>query len=135
VSDFGLAKATEASMSQSLSTSGVVVGTYRYISPEQTDPRMKVDGRADIYSLGVVLYEMLTGRLPFEGESAAQLIRGHVLEPPEPPSNIVPTLPLAVESVVLKALKKEPDERFSTAGQMARALKEAIEQGRIVPGV
>ncbi len=135
VTDFGLARARERSFRSGLSSTGVVVGTFRYMPPEQAEPKLgQIGPWSDVYSLGVVLYQMLTGRLPFEGESVAQLIYQHVHEPPEPPSNINIDIPSSVESVVLKALQKRPEERFQSAREMAAALRAAVEQGKVVPG-
>jgi len=136
VTDFGLARARERSFQSGLSSTGVVVGTFRYMPPEQAEPKLgKIGPWSDVYSLGVVLYQMLTGRLPFAGRSAAQLIYQHVNEPPEPPSNININIDQGVESVVLKALQKRPQERFQSAEEMAAALRAAVEQGKVVPGV
>ena len=134
VSDFGLAKATQSSFQASLSSSNVVVGTFRYMPPEQANRKLgEIGPRSDVYSLGVVLYEMLTGRVPFESDSVGQLIYEHTTEPPEPPSNININLSRAVESVVLKALQKKPTDRFPSALVMAQALRAAVEEVIAVP--
>jgi serine/threonine protein kinase len=122
LSDFGLAKILESTTR--LTASGASLGTPAYISPEQAMGG-EVDIRTDVYSLGVVLYEMLTGRTPFLGDSLAVALK-HVRESPPPPRLINPALPKPVEQVILMALAKNPDERFATAGALARALKQAI---------
>ena len=132
VTDFGLAKSRENSFQASLSSSNVVVGTFRYMPPEQANRKLgDVGPRSDIYSLGVVLYEMLTGRVPFDSKSVGQLIYDHTTEPPEPPSNINIGLSHAVESVVLKALAKKPEDRFASVTEMAVALRNAVEKGTV----
>jgi WD40 repeat protein/predicted Ser/Thr protein kinase len=136
VSDFGLAKTRENSFQASLSSSNIVVGTFRYMPPEQANPKLgPVGPQSDIYSPGVVLYEMLTGRVPFDGKSVGQLIYQHTIEEPELPSNININLSRAVESVVLKALQKKPEDRYVSAQAMALALRAAVERGTIQPGV
>lgn len=127
VSDFGLAKSRENSFQASLSSSSVVVGTFRYMPPEQANPKLGAIGPAsDVYSLGVVLYEMLTGRVPFESKSVGQLIYQHTSEDPEPPSHININLTRSVESVVLKALAKHSEARYPSAGALYQAMCTAV---------
>ncbi|MCB0158896.1 MAG: protein kinase [Caldilineaceae bacterium] len=134
VTDFGLARATESSFQASLSSSNVVVGTFRYMPPEQANRKLgEIGPRSDIYSLGVVLYEMLTGRAPFDSDSVGELIYLHTSEAPEPPSNLNVGLSLLVEKVVLRALAKAPVQRYASAGDMAEALAAACE-GRDLVG-
>ena len=139
VLDFGLAKLTEkrseppdpeAETRALVKTSpGLVVGTISYMSPEQARGA-PVDARTDIWSLGVVLYEMLTGRLPFEGETASDRLASILKTEAAPPSNLTPEIPAELERIVLKALRKERGERYQTAKDLAvdlRQLKRRLE--------
>jgi formylglycine-generating enzyme required for sulfatase activity/tRNA A-37 threonylcarbamoyl transferase component Bud32 len=122
LTDFGLAKMLEGN--QRLTRTGAGVGTPEYMSPEQAQGQT-IDGRADLYSLGVMLYEMLTGYLPFESESGIAVAMKHVTDPVTPPSSYQPDLLPAVEQVILKALEKDPDHRYPTAESMIAALTRA----------
>ncbi len=127
LTDFGLAKIVGGS--QHLTASGVGVGTPAYMAPEQGQGR-PVDARADIYSLGIVLYEMLTGRVPYEAETPLAVVLKHVTEPLPLPRLVNPEIPEPVELVILKALAKDPDDRYQSAGEMAEALRHAVEETR-----
>lgn len=122
LSDFGLARMMEAS--QQITASGVGMGTPAYMSPEQ-GMADRVDHRSDVYSLGVMLYEMLTGRVPYEAETPMAVVLKHIQDPLPLPRDVNPEIPKAVERVVLKAMAKSPDDRFQQAGQLARSLQEA----------
>src|SRR5437588_7210708 len=124
LSDFGIAKALVGSQGLSRQASGV--GTPEYMSPEQCQGG-PVDGRADIYALGVMLFESLTGRLPFMGDNYPALAHSHIYETPPHPSAINPTLDPAVSRVILKALIKNPAQRYRQASDMAEALERAIQ--------
>jgi serine/threonine-protein kinase len=100
------------------------------MSPEQCQGGV-VDGRADIYALGVMLFEALTGRLPFQGDNYPALAHSHIYERPPRPSFINPTIPLTVEHVILKALMKDPQLRYQKANEMAEALQQARIQSSI----
>jgi basic membrane lipoprotein Med (substrate-binding protein (PBP1-ABC) superfamily)/ABC-type phosphate/phosphonate transport system substrate-binding protein len=129
LTDFGLAKMIEGS--QQLTASGVGVGTPAYMAPEQGQGQ-RVDGRADIYSLGIVLYEMLTGCVPYEAETPLAVVLKHVTEPLRMPRLVNPNIPEAVELVILKALAKEPDDRYQTVGELATALRNAVEDAQLL---
>jgi serine/threonine-protein kinase len=122
LTDFGLAKMLEGN--QRLTRTGTGVGTPEYMSPEQAQGQ-PTDGRADLYSLGAMLYEMFTGRLPFESDSGIAVAMKHVNDPVMPPREYRPDLPPAVENVILTALEKDPDRRYATAEAMLTALTRA----------
>ncbi|MDQ4125693.1 MAG: protein kinase [Actinomycetota bacterium] len=119
VADFGIAKAAYAS--GDITTTGSILGTVTYISPEQAAGR-EPDARSDVYSTGVVLYELLAGRPPFQGETDVATAMMHLKEAPTPLRALKPHVPRDLEATVAKALAKEPDERWSSAEDMRRAL-------------
>jgi serine/threonine-protein kinase len=121
--DFGLSKVVAE---PGLGQSGVVLGTVYYCSPEQVKGSTNLDSRSDIYSLGVVLYEALTGRRPFESETAFNIMMDHVDTPPVPPSDLNPAIPHVLNDIVLKAMAKRPEDRFQSAGEFHRALDIAL---------
>ncbi len=121
--DFGLTK--EAASGPGVTASGQLVGTLDYLAPEQIRGD-EVDRRADVYALGCVLYELLTGRPPFGGRSEAQTLWGHMQEEAPPPSSLRPGLPTELDAVVLRSLAKEPDARYATAGGLAGAARSAL---------
>jgi hypothetical protein len=123
LSDFGLAKMVEGSVQ--LTGSGVGVGTPAYMAPEQGQG-LGVDQRADVYSLGIVLYEMVTGRVPFEAETPMAIVVKHITEPLPLPRTVNPDLPESVERIILKALAKNPEDRYESAGKMAAAFRKEV---------
>jgi serine/threonine protein kinase len=129
VLDFGVAKLKEHSTTGGLdiTRAGALVGTPRYMSPEQCADQ-KVDARSDVYSLGVMLYEMLTGRAPFDATSAMALALKHIKESPPPLEELRPDVPAALSRLVTWALAKDPAERPQTAAEFSRALHAAGEQ-------
>ena len=108
--------------------SGMVAGNPRYISPEQVKGDRHLDQRSDLYSLGVVLYEMLCGRPPFESRSQFELMMAHVNQAPAPPSSVQAKVPQSLDAVVLKALAKDPADRYSSAAAFADALAELAQE-------
>jgi beta-lactam-binding protein with PASTA domain/predicted Ser/Thr protein kinase len=127
VTDFGIARAEAGS---TMTQTGTILGTAYYLSPEQAQG-LPLDGRSDIYSLAVVLYEMLTGRRPFEGDSPVSIAYKHVREQPRPPSNFRGDIPRPMEAIVLNGLAKRPEDRYSSAALMRRDL-EAFMSGKEV---
>ncbi len=124
VMDFGVAKAvTEASGRQQLTTAGVALGTPAYMAPEQATADPQLDGRVDIYALGVVGYEMLTGHPPFHGLNPQQTLAAHVTQAPAPVGERRPGLSPAVESVIMKCLAKRPADRYQTADELVAVLE------------
>ncbi|MCB8982885.1 MAG: protein kinase [Ardenticatenaceae bacterium] len=121
VTDFGLAKLLQGGIE---TQSGTFMGTLPYMSPEQALAK-EVDGRSDIYSLGVVLYQMATGKLPFDIQTPTDAVLKHLNEVPLPPRQLQPGLPAALEAVITKALAKEPADRYQTGEAMAHALRSA----------
>ena len=129
--DFGLAKMLASS--QNLTASGAVLGTPAYMAPEQWRGET-VDRRADNYALGVMLYEMVVGRVPFESDTPYTLMYKHLNDPPPPPRDRLPDLPEDIEEVILRGLAKAPDDRFPTAGALARTFGAALNVAGVAEG-
>jgi len=129
LTDFGLAKM--AGVSARITGSGVGIGTPAYMSPEQGQG-LEVDRRSDVYSLGVILYEMLTGRTPYEADSPLSVMVQHITKPLPSPREANPAIPVAVERVIIKALVKDPAYRYARAGDLAVALQDAVSKSKEV---
>src|SRR5689334_5454072 len=124
--DFGIAKLTGGSaMGSHRTRTGIVMGTPAYMSPEQCEGRDTVDHRTDVYALGIVLYEMLTGRVPFIGEGYGEILVQHLTQRPRPLSQFRMLQP-HVEQVVLKALEKRPDMRYPRMDEFMRAMSDPV---------
>lgn len=121
LADFGIAKLLEGS-DQDLTSAGQVIGTAAYMAPEQAAGEL-VDARTDLYAVGVLLYELLTGQVPFGASPRSVVLARQAFEPPPAPRSINPGLPATVELLLLRALAKRPDERYQSAGDMAADLK------------
>src|SRR5881296_2057732 len=122
VADFGIARAIVAAGPEKLTDTGLAVGTPGYMSPEQATAHVQIDGRADTYALGCVLYEMLAGHPPFLGTTAQEVLARHTLDPVPPLRTIRREVPPAVEHAVFKALAKSPADRFPSAAAFSEAL-------------
>jgi len=128
--DFGVAVDRAVATPQATET---IVGTAYYVSPEQIQRPTEVDHRADIYALGVVLFQLTTGRLPFPGADVDDVLTAHVRRPPPRPRSIRPDIPEQLESIILRCLEKDPDRRFQSAGSIHRRLgliSEIVESDR-----
>src|SRR6266498_1654717 len=133
VMDFGIAKAAAATTTTMLNSAGQLLGTAPYLSPEQAQGR-PVDGRSDLYALGCVLYELLTGTPPFRGHSPLAVVAQQVSEPPEPPSHRNSEVGAELDAVVLTALAKQPSQRYQTAEAMGQDLARMVrDRGGPVP--
>src|SRR5438094_1256888 len=113
VTDFGIARAGASQMTEE----GAIIGTAQYLSPEQARGS-PVDQRSDVYSVGIVLYEMLTGKVPFTGDTPLEIAMKHLSEVPVPPSEVRDDIPDDLDMVVLRALAKDPEDRYQTASEM-----------------
>ncbi|MFN2594769.1 MAG: Stk1 family PASTA domain-containing Ser/Thr kinase, partial [Actinomycetota bacterium] len=130
VTDFGIARALGTDSEQTMTQTGMVIGTAAYLSPEQAQGA-PVDERSDVYALGVVLYEMLAGRPPFQGDTPLAVAYKHVRETAEPPSSLNSVVPAALDAVTMKALAKNRDNRYSSAGEMNDDLQRFLSGGRV----
>src|SRR5918995_1715802 len=126
VTDFGIARAGASDMT----ATGSIMGTAQYLSPEQAQGH-PVDARADLYSIGVVLYELLTGVVPFDAETPVTVALKQVSESPVPPIQRNPAIPPALDAVVMRALRKDPDARFQDADEFIAALEAALAGGYV----
>ncbi|HEX3327454.1 MAG TPA: Stk1 family PASTA domain-containing Ser/Thr kinase [Actinomycetota bacterium] len=122
VTDFGIARAARGDNEQTMTQTGMVIGTAAYLSPEQAQGE-PVDGRSDLYSLGVVLYEMLSGHAPFAGDTPLAIAYKHVREFAAPPSSINPDVPKELDAIVMKALAKNPENRYQNAVEFEQDLQ------------
>jgi serine/threonine-protein kinase len=126
VTDFGIARAGTSQMTEA----GSIVGTAQYLSPEQARGG-EVDPRSDLYSLGVVLYELLTGKTPFDGETPVEIAMKHLSTTPKPPSKLRPDVPRELDMVVMRALAKNPDDRYQSADEMEADLERVARGARV----
>ncbi len=130
LTDFGLARMVQAG--ESTLSKDMMLGTPQYISPEQAQGIRDLGPATDIYSLGIVLYQLLVGRVPFSADTPYAIIHDHIYKPLPLPSEVNPSIPPAVERVLLKTLAKEPADRFQSATDMAQALQQSIQDNPVV---
>ncbi len=136
VTDFGVAKAiSDAQAGPKLTTAGVSIGTPTYMSPEQAAGETAIDHRADIYSLGVLAYEALAGRPPFDGPTAQAIMASHVTEPPPPIAERRPELPASLAATVMRCLEKRPENRWQSADDLLAEFEALATPGRGVASV
>jgi eukaryotic-like serine/threonine-protein kinase len=125
--DFGIAKLRNAASGPGKSSAGLIVGTPEYMAPEQCDDGT-IDARTDVYALGVIAYELFTGRLPFQGRTVTQLLLAHLQQRPPPPSQVAPGIDPELERLILKALEKDPAARHAGMTELGAALR-AVQDG------
>jgi eukaryotic-like serine/threonine-protein kinase len=133
VVDFGIARVTDdAGISTGKTQTGMVMGTPAYMSPEQgSGASNKIDGRSDIYSLGVMMFQLASGRLPFPGSNFGEVLIGHLQVPPPQPRSLNPQIPEAYEAVILKCLQKKQEDRYASMKELKHAIEACMDQLRI----
>ena len=122
LTDFGIASVYKDINAERLTTTGMTLGTVQYYAPEQAQGEI-VSPAADVYALGIVMYEMLTGRTPFDGDTPVAVAMQHIQDAPVPPSQLNPNIPPALEEIILRCLEKIPEMRFRDGSSLARALE------------
>src|SRR6202011_3074988 len=122
LTDFGIASVYKDINVERLTTTGMTLGTVQYYAPEQAQGEI-VSPAADVYALGIVMYEMLTGRPPFDGDSLVAVAMQHIQDAPAPPSQFNPSIPAALEEIIMRCLEKIPEMRFRDGNSLARALE------------
>ena len=131
LSDFGIVKLAQETVTF---TGDSIVGTPAYMSPEQVHGNKAIDGRSDIYTLGLILFEMLTGEMPFRADTPAKIMMAHVLNPAPRILEVRPDLPQNCEAIISKALAKEPEDRYQTGAELAEAVHKTAESGQPAGG-
>jgi eukaryotic-like serine/threonine-protein kinase len=121
IMDFGISRSFEVKAGEGITSTGVVMGTPDYMPPEQAQGE-PADARSDIYSLGVVFFEIFTGRLPFTGANAMAVVVSHIQQPPPTPRSLNPRLPEALEAIILRCLEKDPADRYPNVEAIVEAL-------------
>lgn len=135
LTDFGIAKLLEGVEGQTLTGSGVGIGTPEYMAPEQGVGAHTIDARADVYSLGIVLYEMITGRKPYVADTPMAVVLKQMTDPLPRPMDFVPDLPEDVERILFKALAKKPEDRYQNLDEMIKALEDVSRLSTIATGI
>ena len=123
LTDFGIAKIRTGTLGST--QTGTLMGTLDYMAPEQIDASGDIDGRADVYALGVMLYQMLTGELPFKGDNPGVILIAHLQNPVPDPRALVPDIPKPAAAAIMRAMAKNRDDRFDTAGELVEAMQVA----------
>ncbi|MFM8322821.1 MAG: protein kinase domain-containing protein, partial [Chloroflexota bacterium] len=131
LSDFGIARLVESG--SATLTGESILGTPAYMSPEQVQGDKAIDGRSDLYSLGVLIYQMLTGQVPYQADTPAKVMMMHVLQPVPALRHAMPEMPEEVEAVLSRSMAKNPEERYASASELSAALETAIRGG--APGI
>ena len=133
VVDFGIARVTDdAGISTGKTQTGMVMGTPAYMSPEQgSGASNKIDGRSDVYSLGVMMFQLATGRLPFPGSNFGEVLIGHLQVPPPQPRSLNPQIPEAYEAVILKSMQKKQEDRYASMKELKHAIEACMDHLRI----
>jgi serine/threonine protein kinase len=131
LSDFGIAKVVHASTP--LTSSSMLIGTPAYMSPEQGRGERDIDGRSDVYALGALLFQMLSGRVPYESETPTGQIIKHITDPIPNVLSLRKELPAGIQTVIERAMAKKKEARYATASEMAAALRRAAEGGQVTP--
>jgi serine/threonine protein kinase len=131
LTDFGIASVYKGINDERLTTTGMTLGTVQYYAPEQAQGEI-VTPAADVYALGIVMYEMLTGRTPFEGDTPVAVAMQHIQDLPMPPSQLNPNIPPVLEEIIMRCLEKVPEMRFRDGNVLARALEELGDEGTII---
>jgi len=126
LTDFGIASVYKDINAERLTTTGMTLGTVQYYAPEQAQGEI-VSPAADVYALGIVMYEMLTGRPPFDGDTPVAVAMQHIQEKPTPPSHLNPHIPSALEEIIMRCLEKAPERRFPDGNALARALEMLVD--------
>jgi serine/threonine protein kinase/beta-lactam-binding protein with PASTA domain len=132
LTDFGIASVYKDINDERLTTTGMTLGTVQYYAPEQAQGEI-VSPAADVYALGIVMYEMMTGRTPFDGDTPVAVAMAHIQDPPTPPSHLNPNIPPALEEIILRCLEKVPEMRYRDGNVLARAL-ESLGDGSLATG-
>src|SRR5215469_605179 len=122
LTDFGIASMYKGAEAERLTTTGMTLGTVQYYAPEQAQGEV-VSPAADVYALGIVMYEMLTGRTPFDGDTPVAVAMRHIQDPPTPPSQFNPHIPPALETIIMRCLEKIPEMRYRDGNSLARAIE------------
>src|SRR5262249_23062723 len=131
LADFGIARVAQRDgHTETLTSVGVTLGTPQYMSPEQAGGDRTVDARSDVYALGCVCYELLSGHPPFTDETPWRLISAHLTQTPPPVADVVAALPRGISEAITRALSKDPDDRFASAGTFVSALEQAVADAR-----